>query len=211
MTRPLCYIAAPFGDPSPTIRARHVARARLLARLAFACGYAPVEPHSSIHAGVYGDDADPAQRAAGMDATQAVCRALLASPDAELWALLRDDWTMSDGTRGEVDIARKHGNEWDESTWAEWRTRVVAEAPHLLPEWDRLAVRPDAVGEWGPLTDGSAVICRLYGSGRVAAVNQSWAWFAYSAAGVKIAQGPETGALGRAAADAALRKAGVMR
>ena len=144
MTPPLCCIAAPYADPSSTIRAWHVDRAVLLARLAMACGYSPVETHTSIAAGVYGDDSDPAQRAQGMAATAAICRGVLATPGAVLWALLRDDGTASDGTRGEVDIARKHGNEWDESTWAEWRTIAAQSAPHLRTEWDRLAVRPDA-------------------------------------------------------------------
>lgn len=209
MTRPICYIAAPYADPSPTIRAWHVDRAVLLARLAMACGYSPVETHTSIAAGVYGDDSDPGQRARGMAATAAICRGVLATPGAVLWALKRDDGSVSDGTRAECVLAADVAD-YTAHTWAEWAIKVATKAPHLLPEWDRLAVRPDAVGEWGPLTDGSAVIGRLYGSGRVAAVNQSWAWFAYSAAGVKIAQGPETGALGRAAADAALRAAGVM-
>ena len=207
---PLCYAAAPYSDPSATIRRWHVARALLLARLAMACGYAPFESHTSILAGVYGDDSDPEQRKRGMEASAAICRGVLSTPGAVLWALLRDDGERSEGVAAEMRLAVDGGAGLLMDTWKAWRLRVAVHAPHLLPEWDRLAVRPDAVGEWAPLTDGSVVIGRLYATGRVAAASQSWAWFAYDARGTKIGQGPETGEAGRAAADAALRAAGVL-
>ena len=207
---PLCYIACPYSDPSPTIRARHVDRAVLLARLAMACGLAPVEVHTSIAAGVYGDDSDPEQRARGMAATAAICRGVLATPGAVLWALLRDDGTASDGTRAECVLAADVAD-YTAHTWAEWAIKVAAKAYDLLPEWDRLAVRPDAVGEWMP---GHGPRCerRQYASGDAAAYNDAdLGWEVYDfETRTPFAQGPETGALGRAAADAALRAAGVM-
>ena len=140
----LCYVAAPFSDASPTIRAWHVARAVLLARLAMACGLAPVEPHTSIAAGVYGDDSNPEQRARGMVATRQIA-ALVMSGGGKMWALLRDDYSMSDGVRDEVQIADDRGiSRARRAPWAEWRTIAAQSAPHLLPAWDRLAVRPDA-------------------------------------------------------------------
>ena len=209
MTQPLCYVAAPYSDPSETIRAWHVARARLLARLALACGYAPIEPHSSIAAGVYGDDGDPEQRARGMAASAAICRGVLATRGAVLWALLRDDQGMSEGTRSEWQIAREAKAVPQGRTWWDWRRTVAAHASDLLPEWDRLATRPDAVGEWEG-GDGSSI--RDYASGQCAALVLDECWYAYRFDEIiAFAEGPETGALGRAAADAALRRAGVMR
>ena len=139
---PLAYIAAPLNDASPTIVAWHVTRARLLARLAMACNLAPFEPHSSIAAGVYGDDSDPEQRARGMAASTAICRGVLSTPGSVLWALLRDDKRMSDGVSAEWSIALCAGRPACGLSWAMWRKDVALKAPDLLPEWDRLAVRP---------------------------------------------------------------------
>lgn len=206
----LCYVAAPFSDPSPTIRAWHVSRAVLLARLAMACGYAPFEPHTGIAAGVYGDDSDPEQRARGMEATAAICRGVLATPGAVLWALTRDDGMFSDGVRAEWTLAQGLDAARRVNGWSSWRGWAAEHAPHLLPEWDRLAVRPDVVEEWEPHAyEGSE--WRAYGDGSCAAYHDSEGWTVYSFEdGDVLAQGPETGALGRAAADAALRAAGVM-
>ena len=142
MTQPLAYIAAPLNDASPTIVAWHVARARLLARLAMACNLSPVVVHGEIEAGTYGDDADPEQRARGMAASAAICRGVLSTPGAVLWALLRDDKRMSDGVSAEWSIALCAGRPAWGLSWAMWRKDVALKAPALLPEWDRLAVRP---------------------------------------------------------------------
>ena len=203
MTPPLAYIAAPFSDSSETIRSWHVARARLLARLALATGYAPICVHGEIEAGTYGDDSDPEQRARGMAASAAICRGVLATPGAVLWALLRDNGERSEGVAAEMRIAVDGGAGLLMDTWKAWRLRVHVHAPHLLPEWDRLAARPDAVGEW---RDDS----RRYGAGGRAAALYTDGWIAWTVDSFQIAEGPETGALGRAAADAALRRAGVM-
>lgn len=129
MTR--VYVAAPFADPSPTVRAWHVARACLLGRLALECGHAPVVVHPSIAAGVYGDDEVPHERERGLRAALEVMRGC----DA-LWALLRDDGTMSAGTAEECRLF--DGNP-QALAWAGWRCRVP---DVLLPAWDALAVRP---------------------------------------------------------------------
>ena len=130
------YIAATYADPSPTVRAWHVARACLLGRLVLECGHAPVVVHPSIAAGVYGDDADPRERERGL-------RAALEVMDGcgHLWALLRDDGTMSSGTAEEWRLFRAPAFRQAE-TWARWRFKVKQCAPHLLPAWDALAVRP---------------------------------------------------------------------
>jgi len=210
MTPALCYIAAPYGDPSPTIRAWHVSRARLLARLALACGYAPIVVHGEIEAGTYGDDSDPEQRARGMAASAAICRGVLATPGAVLWALLRDDGERSEGVAAEMRLAVDGGAGMLLDTWKAWRLRVAVHAPQLLPEWDRLAVRPDAVGEpcaWYKAHTGQR---RAYPSGITAAHVDRGGWAVYRPGEAKpFDQGPEVKAAGRAAADAALRAAGV--
>lgn len=212
MTRTAAYIAGPFSDPSPTIRRWHTARAALLCRLATLLGFAAVCVHPTIAAGGYGDDSDPAQRAAGMEATRAVATLVL-SGGGRLWALLHDDGTKSSGTRDEVEIARLWSSgdaRWDESTWAEWRT-VACTFPTLLPEWDALATRPDAVGEWAI---DEPVASRWYGvdndGNECAALVLIDGWTAYTVDGEMLAEGPETGEAGRDAADAALRAAGVL-
>ncbi len=132
MTR--VYIAASFADPSPTVRAWHVARACLLGRLALECGHAPVVVHPSIAAGVYGDDADPRERERGLRAALEVMRGC----DA-MWALLRDDGTMSYGTAGEW---REFDGKAEALTWAGWRGRIPSFDDERLAAWDALAVRP---------------------------------------------------------------------
>lgn len=138
MSRRLVYIAGPYGDPDPAVRAWNVARACLLGRLSQRCGLAPVVVHPSIAAGVYGCDEVEAERAAGMESTIAVVEAC-----DLLWGLLRDDGTQSSGTAGEVNAARHARIGLDVATWEQWRRMVcLPHAPDLLSEWDALAVRP---------------------------------------------------------------------
>ena len=80
--------------------------------------------------------------------------------------------------------------------------------PALLPEWDRLAVRPDAPSDWQPFLDEGCE-ARLYSNGTIAAYNdrdEGWEAVMPDCAHA-FNQGPETGQAGRDAADAALRKA----
>ena len=211
MTRPALYVAAPFGDPSPTIRAWHTARAALLCRLATLSGFAPICPHPTIAAGGYGDDSDPAQRAAGMEATLALAL-LVARARGTLWALSRDDGTLSAGTDAELDAWPPSLDPPRAYTWTEWAIKVAAKAPALLPEWDALAVRPDHVGEpcaWYKSHTGQR---RAYPSGGTAAHVDRGGWAAYLPGEIKpFDQGPEVKSAGRAAADAALRAAGVLK
>jgi len=207
MTRPLLYVAGPYSDPSETIRAWHTDRAALLGKLALACGYAPIVVHTSIAAGVYGDDSDADQRAAGMASTLAICAAVVADV-GPVWALLRDDRTMSDGTAAEWAMMRGPADH-QAMEWSEWRRRVKRKAPHLLTEWDRISVRPDAIMEWRAIADDYA--SRNYRCGRSAAAVARDGWYINTLDdGADLASGPETGADGRAAADAALRAAGLL-
>jgi hypothetical protein len=128
------YIAGPFTDPRPEVVAWHVARACLLGRLATECGHAPVVVHPSIAAGVYGDDAVAWQRERGLRAALEVMHGC----DA-LWALLRDDGTMSSGTAGEW---RDFDGKAEALTWAGWRGRIPDFDAERLAAWDALAVKP---------------------------------------------------------------------
>jgi len=208
MTRPLLYVAATYGDPSPIIRRWHTERAALLGRLAQACGYAPIVVHTSIEAGVYGDDGDADQRAAGMASTLAICDAVARSQSSAVWALLRDDDTASEGTTNEATIAVSARTLLIIKAWRAWGHVASGRAAHLLTEWDRLAVRPDSIGEWRDIADTFAV--RNYACGYNAAMVAEDGWCASSVDGASLAEGPEAGSAGRAAADAALHAAGLL-
>lgn len=205
------YVAAPYHDPNPRIVAWNVARACLLGRLAARCGYVPTVVHAEIHGGVYGDDNDPAQRAAGRALTLAKLDGVLAA-GGRVWALLRDDGEMSEGTRAEVNEARDTGSAWTGSTWAEWRTEASAH-PDLLPAWDALAVRPIMAGPWD---DSWGVRGRYYGdpddgdsTSRILSDGSGWyVWTPENSHAFD--HGPETGTAGEAAADAALRARGLL-
>lgn len=154
MTAPLVYIAAPLGAPTPALRRWHRERANLLAALAFASNRTPVCVHTYAELAI-GDDTDPGAREWGlkrsMDALETVFRR-----DGRMWVLLRDDGTESAGTLAEVErweeLWKASGSSYPirASTWKNWRDMVVGQAPHLLPEWDRLAERPpECIGSKG--------------------------------------------------------------
>jgi len=80
------YIAAPYGDPDPQIRAWHTARAACIARIAVLAGHAPIIVHNDIEAGVFGDDGTPADREAGLDCCLAMVR-IVAAGYGSFWEL----------------------------------------------------------------------------------------------------------------------------
>lgn len=108
----LAYIAAPYFDLDPGIRAWNVARACFLARAAIAHGDAPIVVHPGISQ-IYGDEETPELRALGMrvdlDLLTHVHRA-----NGGLHVLLRDDGTMSSGVQAEVE----RWTALDASAWA---------------------------------------------------------------------------------------------
>lgn len=63
MTRPIVYIAAPFGAPTQAEREWNTARAELLCLLAQRSGCAPICVHSGVLRGAYGDDDVPSTSA----------------------------------------------------------------------------------------------------------------------------------------------------
>jgi hypothetical protein len=143
----LVYIAAPLGDPDPTIRAWHRERANLLSALAFTMGHIPVCVHTYAELAI-GSDTDPDARARGVGWSM---QALVQVQDTGglLWELLKDDGAHSVGALAEH---RRWVERWRAKgvgqypprceRWSIWRITAERFATHLLPEFDRLAVRP---------------------------------------------------------------------
>ena len=149
--RTLAYIAAPYANPSPAVRAWNVARACLLARLAVLTGWAPIVVHPGI-AGIYGEEETEELRALGLEVDIALLRHVRKSRGA-LWVLLRDDLTMSSGVaaeRGAWLLGRTPSGlqGWLPSTnevvlsWEAWKL-PMSEAG-LGQQWEALRARPEA-------------------------------------------------------------------
>jgi len=123
------YIAAPYTADTAEELAWNVARAALLGRVALSEGLCPIVVHPSIAAGVYGDDADPAERQAGINCSLQLLD-LVKGAGGWLWVLAGE----SSGVRAEV--AR-----WGDpsaatvGSWEEWRHRVPLQ---WVPAWERL-------------------------------------------------------------------------
>lgn len=148
----LIYIAAPLGDPDPAVRAWHRERANLLAALAFAEGHSPVCVHPYAELAM-GSDTDPTARKKGLNTALRsmgyVYNSYSTYTGCGMWVLTRDDGTLSAGCYDEDGmwrvaraIGRNHIPEPTKGMWTAWRHRAAVSAPHLLPEFDRLAVRP---------------------------------------------------------------------
>lgn len=147
MIAPLVYIAAPLGAPTPTLRRWHRERANLLAALAFASNRTPICVHTYAELAI-GDDTDPTARTQGLKRSMEALEAVFLS-DGRMWVLFRDDGTESAGTLAEVECWKGlwgacigDGRHIQAATWARWRDWAVRYAPHLIAEWDRLAVPP---------------------------------------------------------------------
>lgn len=145
----LVYIAAPLGDPDPTVRAWHRERANLLSALVFACGGVPVCVHTYAELAI-GADTDPEARAHGQVLSMAALGlGVVFKQDGRLWALIREDGTFSAGTLAELErwdskrAELRMGHRPLAQLWSDWRSHAERHAPHLLPEFDRLATRPE--------------------------------------------------------------------
>lgn len=134
----LAYIAAPYFDLDPTVRAWNVARACFLARAAIAYGDAPIVVHPSIPQ-IYGEET-PELRALGMrvdlDLLTYVHRL-----SGRLHVLLCDDGTMSSGVKVEVEH------------WVSLDTSACAVGSGFKP-------RPPVVWSWSDLGDASPLFGR---------------------------------------------------
>lgn len=145
----LVYIAAPLGDPDPTVRAWHRERANLLAALAFAEEGIPVCVHAYAELAI-GSDADPKASERGLKRSLTALETVFRA-GGQVWCLLDEHGQMSQGVLAEIvkwDNLRREFRLTKEEVyserWSEWRTYAEWHAPHLLPEFDRLAVRPTA-------------------------------------------------------------------
>jgi hypothetical protein len=121
--RRLCvYIAAPFAPCDGLDSRENTRRAVVLAMHYRRRGYRVVCVHPDIRAGRYGDDHDPAQRAAGAARTLALCQEVARS-GGRLAVLQKPAGGLSSGTAREaaafVDItppARMDVWRWDATT-----------------------------------------------------------------------------------------------
>lgn len=145
--RPLCYVAGPYWDQSPKVRAWNVARAAFLGRLAVLEGLAPIVVHTSIQA-LYGTEETMANRAVGLEVDLSILRLVARGSDAGrgwLWGLYRDDRTLSEGTRLEVTEWKSLRAEFGAHTpllgdWREWGLKASKHG--MADVWKVLAVQP---------------------------------------------------------------------
>ena len=135
----LAYLAAPYFDPDPGVRAWNVARACLLARAAVADGDAPIVVHPGISP-IYGEEETPELRALGMRVDLELLTHVHRA-NGRLHVLLRDDGTMSSGVRTEVE------------RWTSLDTSAHALACGLKP-------RPPVVWSWANLECVSSILGR---------------------------------------------------
>lgn len=112
----LTYIAAPYAAPTPEGRAENTRHAADLAALAVAWGRAPICVHPLIRAGVFGDDDNPADRERGLACCVAQVEAVTRS-GGERWILLRDDESMSEGCRRELEAWGRVGGSSNRVRW----------------------------------------------------------------------------------------------
>lgn len=115
----LVYVAGPFRG-APLLNS---ARAATVSALAVRQGYAPICVHPAIEAGAYGNDDVPEERERGLAAVIALVE-LVARNGGELWVILRDDGTPSEGTRREVAAYEAAGGARIRTgVWPVWESR----------------------------------------------------------------------------------------
>lgn len=126
--RTLVYIAGPYaGDVDENVR-----RAVELGRFAVRIGLDPIVPHVLGAAGIYGaphEDDDGTCRKAALECGVATA-AFIGAGGGVLWIILRDDYSMSDGTQNE-EWAYK-GKYHVRATWDAWIK--IMEGNHWLRE-----------------------------------------------------------------------------
>lgn len=138
--RRLIYVAGPYGASTSEEIERNVYRACALGRLVTATGCVPVVPHAAGFLGCHGD---PHEQDGGQTREVALaCGVALASvvgrQGGNLWVLLRDDKSMSEGTKSEADaFASTLGRGVVlRDTWAGWK--LAFQQHGLLPLWESL-------------------------------------------------------------------------
>lgn len=136
MSRPLCYIAAPYAHPSPVGLARNVDRAILLGRLAISVGLCPIVPHALVPALVGSEVGRPEVRAVALDLGLDLLDGVIAA-NGRLYVLTRDDGTLSPGV--EAEVRRFHTfsrSRFEAATWQSWGSLMALHGLH--DEWRAL-------------------------------------------------------------------------
>lgn len=127
--RKLVYIAGPYADGRWGGIVANCQRAIELGAYAARIGLCPISPHAMGLAGVYGDveERDPGVRARALDCGIRMAGVVAAS-GGDLWAISRDDGSLSDGTKDEqVEFLRlSYHRSSRVATWAEWVALMAA-------------------------------------------------------------------------------------
>lgn len=121
-----CYIAGPYRAETPELIQANIDRAGELGRYAVECGRVPIVPHL-YGVAVYGDD--ETALAQGIALVRMVRHI-----GGELWAIKRDNGSLSSGVQGEFEaFAQTSGiGDWDDKVaswpWAVWQA-FIAQGP----------------------------------------------------------------------------------
>lgn len=102
----IVYIAGPYSPSNGLTMKANTHFAEQVGRFAQRKGLAPIVPHSSILAGVYGDDLDDHERNEGVASTMALLELVARDPKSELWVIADNvdgELVLSTGTQMEVD------------------------------------------------------------------------------------------------------------
>lgn len=134
----MIYIAGPYRAPTELEVERNVRRAVALGQYAARRGYTPIVPHAMGRMGVYGPDDVPSTHELAIRCGTAVAREVTA-----LWAIQRDDGTLSEGTALEVEAAQRRAR-IRQQTWDRWCVEAYIDG-YPLRLW---------AGETGPDSSG---------------------------------------------------------
>lgn len=114
----IVYIAGPYTAPTRDGIARNIRRAVALGRYAAHLGHTPLVPHAQGWMGVYGagDESE-----AGVRELALRCSRELAARAEEMWVIERDDLSLSEGTRAELEaFGRLPEYRMPWSAWCMW-------------------------------------------------------------------------------------------
>ncbi len=141
--RPPAYVAAPYAAEHPEIRAWHVDRATLIARILVAEGLAPILVHRNI-VPLFGEET-PATREIGLACDVALVDLVARDTRGVFAALLRNDGIATDGMRLEFQTWQRRrgfsgtaltGPGVRAATWEGWGN--AARAAGLEAAWREL-------------------------------------------------------------------------
>lgn len=143
----MIYLAGPYRGANAEEVQRNLGRIGLLSRLLVKLGAGPVSVHAAVHAGHYGDDADPAARRDGIAAAVRIAYGIGA-----IIALEQDGGGLSAGTAEEV-MALNNGRPWSRQQTPQRGVAVV--------RWDDIgpAFQAQGLGDaWSALRPRKPVV-----------------------------------------------------